>query len=219
MSNPHLVISAADSPEVLVLKRELQWAHLKIQVLEEKLRLQRIAKYGPSSEKLSNLQLELLEGEPGVSSAEVQAEAQRDQNLDAKPKRARRPHPGRQELPKDLPRVERVIAVKAEDCTCKACGEATTAIGYDESEQLDVEPARYFVQVTKREKRVCKQCSEGTVKTAPVEARIIGKSLVSDRIILDTVISKYSDHLPLYRQSVILEREAGIDISRATNAL
>jgi transposase len=202
--------------QVVSMKRELQYAHLKIQALEAQLRLQRIAKYGPSSEALSSLQLNLLEGEPGVSSAEVQAEAQRDQNLDAKPKRTRRPHPGRQELPKDLPRVERVIAAKAEDCACKACGEATTVIGYDESEQLDVEPARYFVLVTKREKRACKHCSEGTVQTAPVEARIIDKSLVSDRIILDTVISKYSDHLPLYRQSVILTREAGIEISRAT---
>ena len=217
MSNPHLVTNAAaDSPEVQALKRELVWAHLKIQALEEQLRLQRIAKYGPASETLSNLQLDLLEGEPGVSSAEVQAEAGRDQNLDAKPKRTRRPHPGRQELPKDLPRVERVIAVKAEECACKACGEATTVIGYDESEQLDVEPARYFVLVTKREKRACRHCTEGGVKTAPVAARILDKSLVSDRVIVDTVIGKYCDHLPLYRQSAILERETGVEISRAT---
>jgi transposase len=216
VSNPNLVTSAADSPEVLGLKRELQWAYLKIQALEEKLRLQRIAKYGPASETLSNLQLELLEGEHGVSSAEVQAEAQRDQNLDAKPRSARRPHPGRQKLPADLPRVERVIEVKAEECACKACGEATAVIGYDESEQLDVEPARYFVLVTKREKRACPHCTEGGVKTAPAAARIIEKSLVSDGVIVDTVIGKYCDHLPLYRQSVILEREAGIEISRAT---
>ena len=157
-----------------------------------------------------------MEGEPGVSSQEVQAEAERDQNIDAKPRRKRRPHPGRQELPADLPRVERVIEVKAEECNCKACGEVTAVIGYDRSEQLDVEPARYFVLVTKREKRVCKKCEEGTVQTAPVAARIIDKSLVSDRIILDTVVSKYSDHLPLYRQSAILSRETGIDISRAT---
>ena len=57
---------------------ELQYARLKIQVLEEKLRLQRIAKYGPGSEKLSNLQLELLEFEPGVSNVEVVAESERD---------------------------------------------------------------------------------------------------------------------------------------------
>ena len=57
---------------------ELQWAYLKIQVLEQRLRLQRIQKYGPASEKLSDAHLELLELEPGVSSAEVQAESERE---------------------------------------------------------------------------------------------------------------------------------------------
>ena len=52
--------------------------------------------------------------------------------------------------------------------------------------------------------------------TAPAPARIIEKGLVSDRVVIDTVISKYSDHLPLYRQSVMLERETGLEISRAT---
>jgi transposase len=96
------------------------------------------------------------------------------------------------------------------------CGEPTEVIGYDSSEQLDVEPARYFVTVTKREKRVCKKCEVGGVVVAPAPVRIIGKSLVSDRVILDTVVAKYSDHLPLYRQSAILERETGIEIGRAT---
>jgi transposase len=81
---------------------------------------------------------------------------------------------------------------------------------------LDVEPAQYFVLVTKREKRVCQHCGEGGVAAAPVPERIIEKSLVSDRVVVDTVIAKYSDHLPLYRQSAILERETGIEISRAT---
>jgi len=57
--------------------RELEYARLKIQVLEERLRLLRIQKYGPSSEKLSNLQLELLEQEPGVSQEEVAVESER----------------------------------------------------------------------------------------------------------------------------------------------
>jgi transposase len=89
-------------------------------------------------------------------------------------------------------------------------------IGYDVSEQLDVEPAKYFVVVTKREKRACKHCQESGVAAAPAPARIIEKSLVSDQVVINTVIAKYSDHLPLYRQSVILEREAGVEISRAT---
>jgi transposase len=89
-------------------------------------------------------------------------------------------------------------------------------IGYKQSEQLDVEPAKYFVQVTKREKRACQSCGEGGVVAAPVPARIVDKGLVSDRVVIDTVVAKYGDHLPLYRQSAILERETGLEIGRAT---
>lgn len=202
--------------QIIQLQHKLAWAELKIQVLEERLRLQRIQKYGPASEKLSSDQLELLELEPGVSSLEVEAESQREP-LPAPVKRDRpRKHPGRQELPAALPRVERVVACSPEQCACAACGKPTEVIGYDISEQLDVEPAKYFVVVTKREKRACKRCAEGGVTAAPVAPRIIEKGLVSDRVVIDTVVSKYSDHLPLYRQSVILEREAGLEISRAT---
>ncbi len=205
-----------ESAEVAELKRQLHWANLKIQVLEERLRLQRIQKYGPGGEKLSDAQLDLLDLEPGVSNLEVQAESERGPLPERiKTQRSRR-HPGRQELPANLPRVERVIACTPEQCTCKSCGQAMTVIGYDQSEQLDVEPAEYFVLVTKREKRACRKCEEGGVAAAPVPAKIIDKGLVSDREVIDTVISKYSDHLPLYRQSAMLERETGVEISRAT---
>ena len=60
---------------VLGYENQLQYAELKIQVLEERLRLQRIAKYGAGSEKLSDEQLDLLELEPGVSTVEVERKA------------------------------------------------------------------------------------------------------------------------------------------------
>ena len=193
----------------------LQYARLQIQALEDRLRLQRIAKYGPGSEKLTSQQLELLELEPGVSNLEIAAEGEREA-LPATPDRKKRKHPGRQTLPANLPRVERVIACTSEQCVCGGCGQPTTVIGYEESEQLDVEPVKYFVLVTRREKRACKRCEERGVMAAPLPPRIIEKSLVSNQVIVDAIISKYSNHCPLYRQSVILLRDAGIDISRAT---
>lgn len=206
-----------ESEQIAELKRELHWAHLKIELLEERLRLERIQKYGPASEKLNAQQLELLELEPGVSSDEVQAESEREPLADSPgTPRKRRRHPGRQQLPADLPRVERIVACPPDECACPACGAEREVIGYDQSEQLDVEPARYFVLLTKREKRACRSCGQGGVSAAPLPARIIDKGLVSDRVVIDTVVAKYSDHLPLYRQSVILEREAGLEISRAT---
>jgi transposase len=209
-------IPLSESEQIVELQKELAWAKLKIQVLEERLRLERIKKYGPGSEKLSDAQLQLLDLEPGVSNAEVQAESKREPVSPPAKQQERRKHPGRQELPAGLARVERVIACTPEQCTCKACGQAKAVIGYDVSEQLDVEPAQYFVVVTKREKRACKRCEEGGVVAAPAPERIIEKSLVSDRVVIDTVVAKYSDHLPLYRQSAILQREAGVEIGRAT---
>jgi len=197
-----------------VVRERLKFAEYKVRVLEERLRLVRIEKYGPGSEKLCDEQLELLELEPGVSSAEVQAESQREQLK--LPLKAARKHPGRQELPADLPRVEKLISCTPQQCVCGKCGKQTTVIGYESSEQLDVEPAKYFVQVIKREKRACKGCEEQGVQCAPLPARIIDKGLASDRVVIDTVVSKYADHVPLYRQSAILERETGIEMPRAT---
>src|ERR1700730_11866212 len=224
MQDPELVKQLKENlPEALferlngslsIDRDRLRFAEYKVRVLEERLRLVRIEKYGPGSEKLSEAQLELLELEPGVSSAEVEAESQRDQLQ--LPLKAARNHPGRQQLPAELPRTEQVIACTAAQCVCGKCGKQTIVIGYETSEQLDVEPAKYFVRVTKREKRACKDCEEQGVQCAPLPARIIDKGFASDRVIIDTVVSKDADHLPLYRQSAILERETGIELSRAT---
>ena len=198
---------------VATLERELAWAHLKIQSLSEALRQERIRKYGPRSETLSDLQLKLLEEEPGVTRQEVEAEARREP-IPSLPQRERKPHPGRPRMPEHLPRVEELI--RCAEQTCQACGAETAVIGYDESEQLDVEPARYFVRVTKREKRACRCCQQGTVVMPPLAPRIVEKGMASDRVVIQTIVAKYCDHLPLYRQAVMLEREAELEISRAT---
>ncbi|MGD1082774.1 MAG: IS66 family transposase zinc-finger binding domain-containing protein [Candidatus Sulfotelmatobacter sp.] len=164
---------------VLSYQNKLQYAELKIRVLEERLRLARIAKYGPGSEKLSEAQLELLELEPGVSSTEVQAENDRPPVQPST--KTKRPHPGRQELPANLPRVERILKCTPEQCVCQGCGKETVAIGHEESSQLDVEPAKYFVLVSKREKRACKSCEEQGVVAALLPPRIIEKCLASVR--------------------------------------
>jgi transposase len=216
------VLIAKLQQQLATTEQRLQHAELRIQLLEEKLRQRRIEKYGVGSEKLSNLQLEMLEQEPGVSQEEVQAESERPvmageaTEVAGYQRKARRSHPGRQSLPADLPRVEKVIGCPAEQCMCGQCGQPTTVIGYEESEQLEVEPAKYFVLVTKREKRTCTGCRGAKIVAAPLPARIIEKSLVSDGMVINTVIHKYCDHLPLYRQSLILQRESGVDISRAT---
>jgi transposase len=196
--------------------RELHWAQFTIQKKEaeiqqllERLRKQRVGFLGPASETLSDLQLELLvEQEPSTTREEVEAESRREPIAEP---RERKPHPGRKPLPENLPRIEDVIACEA---NCTHCGEPTKLIGYDSSEVLDREPAKWFVRVTKREKRACGKCS--AVRMAELPPRIVDKGLASDRVVIEAVVSKYCDHLPLYRQEAMWEREAGVEISRAT---
>ena len=125
-------------------------------------------------------------------------------------------HPGRQAMPANLPRVEQVLSCTPDQRVCKRCGNETVVIGYEESSQLDVEPARYFVLVTKREKRACRSFEDLGVVSAPPPPRIIEKCLASDRIVIETIVGKYCNHTPLHRQSMILERDLRLKISRAT---
>src|ERR1035437_5974676 len=197
----------ADLELIAQLKSRLQYAELRIRVLEERLRLMRIEKYGAGGEKLSQAQMELFALEPVVTELIVQAESECTP-VRGSTKRSCK-HPGRQELPANLPRVERILPCTPEQCVCQSCGKETVVIGYDESSQLDVEPAKYFVLVTKREKRACRSCEELGVVSAPLPPRIIDKCLASDRIVIDTVISKYCNHTPLHRQSRSEERRVG----------
>ncbi len=214
MSTPPIPSAPADLELIAQLKRKLQYAELRIRVLEERLRLMRIERYGAGGEKLSLAQMQLFELEPVVSEMIEQAEPEHAPVHRSTKKSVR--HPGRQKLPANFPRFERILPCALDQRVCKRCGKETVVIGYEESSQLDVEPAKYFVLVTKREKRACRSCEDLGVVSAPLPTRIIEKCLASDRIVIDTVVSKYCNHTPLYRQSIILERDLGLEISRAT---
>ena len=200
--------------DLTVAHQELCWARLLIQQLEAKLREERIKRFGPASESLNDLQLSLLMEEPSVTAGEVQAETERPA-IENTPERKKRSH-GRAPLPANLPRRIKKLVCTPEACKCRACGAETVVIGYDESEQLGKEPAVYFVWLIQREKRACRACEQGTVVAAPLPERIIDKGVASDGLIIDVLVSKYCDHLPLYRQEAILAREAGVEISRST---
>src|ERR1700739_968639 len=168
----------------------LSAAEAIIQQLKEALRAERVARYGKRSEKLSDLQFQLLDLEPGGLSAEIEREVasdplpecpedtQKNHKPTEKQQRARRNHPGRNELPAHLERVEQIIACTAEQCTCGKCGKETRVIGYETTEVLSKKPAEYFVSVMKREKRAC-SCEEHGVATAAVPERIAPTPLFS----------------------------------------
>ena len=192
-------------------------ALIEISMLREKLRQMLLEKYGPRSEKLSDEQLELLEGELSVSTAEVEQEAGQAQTAAVRPApKPKGQHPGREELPAHLERREVKIPCPPEECICSHCQMEKAVIGYDRSEELEVVPAQYFVKVTLREKRACPRHPEGGVSTAPCAPKIIPKGKLSNAMIVDVLVKKFGDHMPAYRQSMSLDRDAGIDLSRKT---
>jgi transposase len=204
-------------------RQALAAAEAIIQQLKEALRLERIRKYGKQSETLSDLQLELLDREPAVSSEEIASgplsEEQQEHNALSgaqRQQKKRKPDPGRNELPAHLERIEEIVACAAEQCTCGKCGRETQVIGYEETEVLGMKPAAHFVRVIKREKRVCKSCADCGVVTAPAPARIAPKSIFADESIIKFIVRKYCDALPLYRQRAILMRDLGIDVALTT---
>jgi len=215
---------AASAKEMAEKEAQLARTEMLVLKLKEELRLERIRKYGKRSEKLSDLQLELLDREPAVSSEEIESEIEsgplpdsaQDDTQDNKPRRKRKRHPGRNELPAHLERVEEIIPCAPEQCTCGKCGEETSVIGYEQTEVLDMTPAVHFVRVIKREKRACTRCEEQGVTTAAVPERIAPKSIFSDEVIIDFVVSKYCDSLPLYRQRAIRMRDLGINVAITT---
>jgi transposase len=129
-------------------------------------------------------------------------------------KHRRPPRPtGRRPLPSSLPRARIEVDVSDAEKVC-ACGIAKTRIGETVSEKLDYVPASVRVIETVRPKYACPHCHDGvTVASAPPQA--IERSLASEGLLAHVVVSKYLDHLPLYRLERIFQREH-LDLSRAT---
>ena len=100
-------------------------------LLREMLRLERLKKYGPKSEKLSEEQVELLELEPGVHAQEVEKESEVSSG---RKRLIKREHAGRNALPTHLPRREEILTVEGEERLCVCCGEERCRIGYEEKE-------------------------------------------------------------------------------------
>ena len=116
--------------------------------------------------------------------------------------------------PPHLPRIETIVDI--DDKVCPCCKGMLHRIGEDVSERLDVVPAQFRVLVTRRPKYACRACEEG-VAQAPAPARLIEGGLPTEATVAHVLISKYADHLPLYRQAQIYARQ-GINLDRSTLA-
>jgi transposase len=191
-----------------------------IQIKDEQIRLLNFRMFGPKSEKLSSAQMSLMLEEISLRAGEVDQEAEQPEAQKQLPPRpARKPrghHPGREKLPEHLERQEEIIPCCPEDCRCSKCGAQRPVIGYDTREELGFEPAKFWVRVVKREKRGSHCQDEQGVVTAAVPAQIVPKSKLSNDLVIEILVQKYQQHLPVYRQCATLAQEYGIDLSRKT---
>jgi len=180
----------------------------------------RRAMYGRRSERIDDdqlaLALEALETEHAKSEAQAEKADPRLKSERTKQRRA-----SRKDNLDHLPHEEVVIEPESKVCPC--CSGALHVIGEEVSRRLDKEPAKLTVVVTRRPKYACRGCEKNGadevagIIQAPAPARLIEGGLPTERLVADIVVSKFADHLPLYRQSQILAR-SGVRIERSTLA-
>jgi len=181
--------------------------------LEHLVREFRRTQFGPRSEKLDPDQKQLAFEDIEIAIAEVRESvarrtgASREANVERQQRRSRA-------LPKELPRIERVIEPASIACPC-GCG-TMAKIGEDRTERLDVTPAQFQVIVTIRPRYACPKGRAG-VSQAPAPAHLIEAGLPTEAMLAQVIVSKYSEHLPLYRQAQVFARH-GVMIERSTLA-
>ena len=115
----------------------------------------------------------------------------------------------------DLPRVRTVIELPEDQRLCTCCNQPMQPIGETVTEELEYQPAVLQVRELVRIKYACKAHEESGVATPEMPARPIAKGVAGPSLIAQVVVSKYKDHLPLYRQNKIFER-FGVDIPEST---
>ena len=215
---PDLNLLPAEALKALVraqheqlLWRESEIEHLKLLIAK----LQRM-QFGRKSEKLARqieqleLRLEDLQAKP-VENAGL---AESQSAPPALPLLIRTPvKPARRPLPDHLPRQTQRHEPK--ESACPDCGGALSKLGEDVSEMLEYVPASFFVVRHVRPKLSCTKCDhivQAAAPTRPIERGVAGPGLLAH-----VLVSKYADHLPLYRQSEIYARY-GVELERSTLA-
>jgi transposase len=195
---------------------------LKAMLIAERIRSERLVqiikdmqrhRFGRRAETLPADQLLLALEEAEQSEAEAAAEAEaKSPPMRAEGARKRRINRGA--LPSCLPQIETTVDIESKACPC--CGGELHCIGEEVSKKLHVIPVQFRVLVVRRPKYACRAC-EDVVVQAPAPARLIEGGLPTEAMVAHVLVSKYADHLPLYRQAQIYERQ-GIPLDRSTLA-
>lgn len=194
--------------QAMLIARDAEIERLR-QIIKE---LQR-HRFGRRAETLPEDQLLLALEE--AEQVEAAGFAASEENAPAtKTERVAKRRANRGALPAHLPRIETVVDIESDVCPC--CSGRLHRIGEDVAERLDIVPAQFRVLVVRRPKYACRSC-EDVVVQAPAPARLIEGGIPTEATVAQVLVSKYADHLPLYRQAQIYARQ-GVTLDRSTLA-
>ena len=191
---------------------------LRIERIMHELARLKAWRFGARTERMNAQQRDLFEETLAADQAslEAQLEALQGQRGAQGERAALEPvapcKPRRQALPEHLQRVEH--RHEPESTTC-GCGQPMVRVGEDLSEKLDIMPAQFFVHRHIRGKWACKCCQ--VLVQEPVEPHIIDKGMPAEGLIAHTLVGRFVDHLPYYRQEQINAR-SGVHTPRSTLA-
>lgn len=172
--------------------------------------------FGRRSEKIDphQFQLALEDTEQAIGTAEAAREAAAPREKRERSSRTKQPQRNRGDLPSHLPQID--VTVDIEDKTCPCCGGELHLMGEEVRKMLDIVPAQFRVKVIHNLKYACRGCEEAVVQ-APAPERPITGGMATEALLAYIIISKFCDHLPLYRQAQIYAR-LGINLDRSTMA-
>ncbi len=188
-----------------LLASEVKAQALMIEKLQHQLHGANRHRFGSKSEGMDQLQL-FAENEEIAEAAVKAAETAPAEPIELKEK------PGRKPLPDHLERIGQVLSV-GEDCP--ECGGDLSKPGEDITEELEYIPGRFVVNKITRPRMACRRCE--AISQAPMPSRPIERGRPGPGLLAHVLVSKFADHLPLYRQSQIYARE-GVDLDRSTMA-
>ena len=187
----------------------------KIEALTHEVAYYRRIRFSVKSESLSPLQRDVFEEtwNTDVSAIAAEVEPLRDDEPCETVVKPKCPRAGRQPLPEHLPRIEH--RHEPESCQCGCCGKDLVKISEDVTEQLDVEPAKFFVHRHIRPQYACR--ARETITAAPIPPAVIEGGMAAVGLLTWVMIGKFQDHLPLYRLEQIAARD-NVILSRSTLA-
>jgi transposase len=195
--------------DILKLQKENEFLREENRILRQKVDLLIRQIFGKKSEKLSSGQLEMLLGDE--SSGQPPASVEPPAPAEAL-KKASAPKERQARYPENLPVEEQIM----DPSEVEAAPELWRQIGEEVSEQLDYQPGRFFRRRLIRRTWVKRNDPDGAPVTAELPPKLLERGILAPGLLAQIVVSKYADHLPLYRQEQIFRQRHGVALGRNT---